>query len=91
MVTAPNGMGGMVSSLGLVLIVTPAIFYWLRERELRKPKEEERSMRHVTAVVTAVVLALGSAGAAWSAEKAIATQKTKEVLVTLKRMPGRSP
>jgi Cu(I)/Ag(I) efflux system membrane protein CusA/SilA len=27
-------LGGMVSSLGLVLIVTPVIFYWLREREL---------------------------------------------------------
>jgi hypothetical protein len=26
----------MVSSLGLVLIVTPVIFYWLRERELRR-------------------------------------------------------
>ncbi len=29
-------LGGMVSSLGLVLIVTPVIFYWLRERELRR-------------------------------------------------------
>src|SRR3989442_16027173 len=55
-------LGGMVSSLGLVLIVTPVIFYWLRERELRKPKEEEGSMRHVTAVVTAVVLAVRSVG-----------------------------
>jgi Cu(I)/Ag(I) efflux system membrane protein CusA/SilA len=27
-------LGGMVSSLGLVLIVTPVIFHWLREREL---------------------------------------------------------
>jgi Cu(I)/Ag(I) efflux system membrane protein CusA/SilA len=27
-------LGGMLSSLGLVLIVTPVIFYWLREREL---------------------------------------------------------
>ena len=81
-------LGGMVSSLGLVLIVTPVIFYWLRERELRKPKEEEGSMRHVTAVVTAVVLAVGSAGGAWSAEKAIATQKTGDVLVTLKTESG---
>ncbi|MBI4640855.1 MAG: efflux RND transporter permease subunit, partial [Candidatus Tectomicrobia bacterium] len=30
-------LGGMVSSLALVLIVTPVIFYWLRERELRPP------------------------------------------------------
>src|SRR3989441_8788249 len=29
-------LGGMVSSLLHVLIVTPAIFFWLRERELRK-------------------------------------------------------
>ena len=29
-------LGGMVSSLALVLIVTPVIFYWLRERELER-------------------------------------------------------
>jgi Cu(I)/Ag(I) efflux system membrane protein CusA/SilA len=29
-------LGGMVSSLLHVLIVTPVIFYWLRERELRR-------------------------------------------------------
>jgi Cu(I)/Ag(I) efflux system membrane protein CusA/SilA len=29
-------LGGMVSSLVHVLIVTPVIFYWLRERELRR-------------------------------------------------------
>jgi len=45
-------------------------------------------MRHVTAVVTAVVLAVGSAGGAWSAEKAIANQKTGDVLVTLKTESG---
>jgi Cu(I)/Ag(I) efflux system membrane protein CusA/SilA len=28
-------LGGMVSSLAHVLLVTPVIFYWLRERELR--------------------------------------------------------
>jgi Cu(I)/Ag(I) efflux system membrane protein CusA/SilA len=35
-------LGGMVSSLGLVLIVTPVIFHWLRERELRQIEAEER-------------------------------------------------
>ena len=35
-------LGGMVSSLGLVLIVTPVIFYWLRERELRRAEAERR-------------------------------------------------
>lgn len=29
-------LGGMVSSLAHVLIVTPVIFYWLRERDLRR-------------------------------------------------------
>jgi Cu(I)/Ag(I) efflux system membrane protein CusA/SilA len=35
--------GGMVSSLLHVLIVTPVIFYWLRERELRKVESEENT------------------------------------------------
>jgi copper/silver efflux system protein len=35
-------LGGMVSSLAHVLLVTPVIFYWLRERELRR---EERAPR----------------------------------------------
>ena len=38
-------LGGMVSSLGLVLIVTPVIFYWLRERELRRVEAAERLQR----------------------------------------------
>ncbi len=29
-------IGGMVSSLGCILIVTPVVFAWLREREMRK-------------------------------------------------------
>jgi len=40
-------LGGMVSSLGLVLIVTPVIFYWLRERELRRAEAEEHAARRV--------------------------------------------
>jgi copper/silver efflux system protein len=28
-------LGGMLSSMALVLIVTPVLFYWLREREIR--------------------------------------------------------
>lgn len=32
-------LGGMVSSLLHVLIITPVIFYWIRERELRKESE----------------------------------------------------
>src|SRR5207302_1668324 len=34
-------LGGMVSSLGLVLIVTPVMFSWLRERELRRAEMSE--------------------------------------------------
>ncbi len=34
-------LGGMVSSLAHVLLVTPVIFYWLRERELRREAERE--------------------------------------------------
>src|SRR5712664_3078171 len=40
-------LGGMVSSLGLVLIVTPVIFYWLRERELRRAETAERAARRI--------------------------------------------
>ncbi len=32
-------LGGMVSSLVHVLIVTPVIFYWLREREIKQHKD----------------------------------------------------
>jgi copper/silver efflux system protein len=34
-------LGGMVSSLAHVLLVTPVIFYWLRERELRQAERQE--------------------------------------------------
>jgi Cu(I)/Ag(I) efflux system membrane protein CusA/SilA len=33
-------LGGMVSSLAHVLLVTPVIFYWLRERELRQARTQ---------------------------------------------------
>jgi len=37
-------LGGMVSSLLHVLIVTPVIFFWLRERELRRSEKEQARM-----------------------------------------------
>jgi Cu(I)/Ag(I) efflux system membrane protein CusA/SilA len=40
-------LGGMVSSLLHVLIVTPVIFFWLHERELRR--EEKRVAKPVAA------------------------------------------
>ena len=36
-------LGGMISSLALVLIVTPVIFYWLRLHELRQQEASPRS------------------------------------------------
>ena len=33
-------LGGMVSSLAHVLLVTPVIFFWLRERELRREEAD---------------------------------------------------
>jgi Cu(I)/Ag(I) efflux system membrane protein CusA/SilA len=38
-------LGGMVSSLLHVLVVTPVIFFWLRERELRRHGETEDEAR----------------------------------------------
>jgi len=35
-------LGGMVSSLAHVLLVTPVIFHWLRERELRRDEADAR-------------------------------------------------
>jgi copper/silver efflux system protein len=35
-------LGGMVSSLAHVLLVTPVIFFWLRERELRREQATAR-------------------------------------------------
>lgn len=44
-------LGGMISSLAHVLIVTPVIFLWLRERELRRsqPQVEELQPAQTTA------------------------------------------
>jgi Cu(I)/Ag(I) efflux system membrane protein CusA/SilA len=41
-------LGGMVSSLAHVLLVTPVIFYWLRERELRREEAAARPELHPT-------------------------------------------
>ena len=36
-------LGGMVSSLAHVLLVTPVVFFWLRERDLRREERAERA------------------------------------------------
>ncbi len=43
-------LGGMISSLLHVLVVTPVIFCWLRERELRKESEARESPVDIAAV-----------------------------------------
>jgi Cu(I)/Ag(I) efflux system membrane protein CusA/SilA len=49
-------LGGMVSSLLHVLIVTPVIFFWLRERELKK--EQRRRHNGVVPVLSIIIVAL---------------------------------
>jgi Cu(I)/Ag(I) efflux system membrane protein CusA/SilA len=63
-------LGGMVSSLLHVLIVTPVIFFWLRERQLglhhESPAAAERpSRRQVVMVAGGAVLILVLAASAW--------------------------
>jgi Cu(I)/Ag(I) efflux system membrane protein CusA/SilA len=41
-------LGGMVSSLVHVLIVTPVIFYWLREREIKRHMAGRKSAEELT-------------------------------------------
>jgi Cu(I)/Ag(I) efflux system membrane protein CusA/SilA len=50
-------LGGMVSSLAHVLIVTPVIFLWLRERELRRSQprlEESQPTQAIPALPTSL-------------------------------------
>lgn len=56
-------LGGMVSSLLHVLIVTPVIFFWLRERELRKeppgnaggpPATDRKEADEIEAIVSVI-------------------------------------
>jgi len=47
-------LGGMVSSLAHVLLVTPVIFFWLRERELSRTSSAALGQRHATAAPPAL-------------------------------------
>ena len=49
-------LGGMLSSLLHVLIVTPVIFFWLRERELKK--EQRRSHHGAAGVIATIIVAV---------------------------------
>jgi Cu(I)/Ag(I) efflux system membrane protein CusA/SilA len=43
-------LGGMLSSLAHVLIVTPVIFLWLRERELRRSQSQAETLQPMEAI-----------------------------------------
>jgi Cu(I)/Ag(I) efflux system membrane protein CusA/SilA len=64
-------LGGMVSSLLHVLIVTPVIFFWIRERQLSvdvrsEPLPSTRPMpRWIVVSIVAVVLVAALAAVAW--------------------------
>jgi hypothetical protein len=62
-------LGGMLSSLVHVLIVTPVIFFWLRERQLGLQREAlpgtPRPMAARRALVAVLVLFLAGSFAAW--------------------------
>ena len=66
-------LGGMLSSLLHVLIVTPVIFFWLREREL---KQEQRRSHNAPAgvIATIIVAALLVPTGEVSAQTSTATQ-----------------
>jgi copper/silver efflux system protein len=64
-------LGGMVSSLLHVLIVTPVIFFWIRERQLglqqdALPDQERIAVGRRGLLVGAGVLALAAVGALWA-------------------------
>jgi Cu(I)/Ag(I) efflux system membrane protein CusA/SilA len=85
-------LGGMVSSLVHVLIVTPVIFLWIHERRLGLrepvPAEETRpaSRRRVVALAGAMALAaaVGVAGYAWFRHSATAIPAAGSVVQTVK-------
>jgi Cu(I)/Ag(I) efflux system membrane protein CusA/SilA len=52
-------LGGMVSSLLHVLIVTPVIFFWIRERQLRLQHEPTPQPEHVALNRRSLVIATG--------------------------------
>jgi Cu(I)/Ag(I) efflux system membrane protein CusA/SilA len=61
-------LGGMVSSLLHVLIVTPVIFFWIRERQLRlqhepMPEPDPVALRRRSLVIGAGVLAIAAVAA----------------------------
>jgi Cu(I)/Ag(I) efflux system membrane protein CusA/SilA len=46
-------LGGMLSSLAHVLLVTPVVFYWLRERELTRAEMRQGRAASMTPALDA--------------------------------------
>jgi Cu(I)/Ag(I) efflux system membrane protein CusA/SilA len=73
-------LGGMVSSLAHVLVVTPVIFYWLRARSL--PAERKDSKR-IPVVAATALIGLAIVAAAWPAVRPMFTIPEDQVLQTV--------
>jgi len=73
-------LGGMVSSLLHVLIVTPVIFFWLRERELRKERRSGNGSVAVVASIVVAALLIPSANVSAQVSTAATTQSQSELL-----------
>lgn len=74
-------LGGMISSLLHVLIVTPVLFFWIRERQLGlrhqplpAPAARAFKARRVLLAAALVVTVLGGAFAVWRLARAPATE-----------------
>ena len=73
-------LGGMVSSLVHVLIVTPVLFYWLQERRLTPRQEEVEVPEHRLSTrrpvlagvgVVALIVAAGALAQTWRLHRAV--------------------
>jgi Cu(I)/Ag(I) efflux system membrane protein CusA/SilA len=65
-------LGGMVSSLLHVLIVTPVIFFWIRQRQMGLHERDEGTLR---AAIVAFILA-GIVGSGWWLWTSFGTQRS---------------
>ena len=73
-------LGGMVSSLIHVLIVTPVIFFWIRQRQLglRETGERRAERRVRWSIVAAILGAVIVVGGAWMLWRTMRSSMTSE-------------
>ena len=85
-------LGGMVSSLLHVLIVTPVIFFWIRQRQMglvgeQRAESKGQRWRFVMAALAAVVIAAG-AWAVWNSgarsDRATGSTSSADVVRTVR-------